>query len=123
LVSLPGGGRAQGVAPSETLKKIGTVLWRKNGGLFFLGSSVLVVAVTKTPHEKLRGSGKIGWIRPKDLPFSRGHTYRLIFEGILESVELRVPGSKRSVRLINGDSLDRYLRGLSKQQAQRSRTV
>ena len=66
--------------------------------------------------QELLPGGKSRWLRPKDLPFSRGHTYRLIFEGILESVELRVPGSKRSIRLIDGLSLDRYLVNLGKVQ-------
>jgi hypothetical protein len=65
---------------------------------------------------------KTKWLRPKDLPFSRGHTYRLIAEGLIFSAELRVPGSSRSIRLIDGDSLDRYLTRLGKeQQAQREK--
>jgi hypothetical protein len=71
---------------------------------------------TVTPHQKLLRGGKSRWLRVKDLPFSRGHTYRLLFEGILQSVELRVPGSKRSVRLIDGESLDKYLLNLSREQ-------
>jgi hypothetical protein len=66
--------------------------------------------------------GKTRWLRPKDMPFSRGHTYRLIAEGFLFSVELRVPGSQRSIRLIDADSLDAYLLRLDKQQqAQREK--
>jgi hypothetical protein len=59
---------------------------------------------------------KSRWLRPSDLPFSRGHVYRLILEGILFSVELRVPGSSRSVRVIDGESLDRYLLKLGREQ-------
>ena len=100
-----------------TASRIGSNLWRKKGEFIPRGTWSLLCAVAKIlPHQKLLRAGKIGWVRPRDLPFSRGHVYRLLFEGILESVELRVPGSKRAVRLINGDSLDRYLRSLSKQQ-------
>ena len=82
--------------------------------MFFAG----VIVYCDMVQRQLPG-GKNRWLRPKDLPFSRGHVYRLIFEGILESVELRVPGSKRSVRLIDGLSLDRYLVNLSKEQRSR----
>jgi hypothetical protein len=50
------------------------------------------------------------------MPFSRGYTYQLIDEGVLFSVELKLPGSKRSVRLIDADSLDRYLLKLGREQ-------
>jgi hypothetical protein len=69
------------------------------------------------PH-LLRGS-KSRWMRVSDLPFSRGHVYRLITEDILFSVELRLPGSKRPVRLIDGESLDRYLLKLGRAQAKK----
>ena len=59
---------------------------------------------------------KSRWLRPSDFPFSRGHVYRLILEGILFSAELRVPGSSRSVRVIDGESLDRYLLKLGREQ-------
>ena len=61
-------------------------------------------------------SRKSRWLRVGDLPFSRGHVYRLILEGILFSVEIRVPGSARSVRVIDGESLDHYLLKLGREQ-------
>ena len=60
--------------------------------------------------------GKTRWLRPRDLPFSRGHTYRLMAEGFLFSVEVRIPGSKRSCRLIDAQSLDNYLLRLGREQ-------
>jgi hypothetical protein len=66
----------------------------------------------------LRG-GKSRWLRVNDCPFSRGHVYRLILEDILFSVELRLPGSRRSVRLIDAESLDRYLLRLGRDQAKK----
>jgi hypothetical protein len=60
--------------------------------------------------------GKTRWLRVNEMPFSRGYTYQLINEEILFSVELKLPGSKRSVRLIDADSLDRYLLKLGRQQ-------
>jgi hypothetical protein len=50
------------------------------------------------------------------LPFSRGYTYKLIAIGALESVLVQSPGSKKGVRLIDGDSLDRYLENLAAEQ-------
>ena len=60
--------------------------------------------------------GKTRWLRVSEVPFSRGYTYRLITEDVLFSVELKLPGSKRSVRLIDADSLDRYLLKLGRKQ-------
>jgi hypothetical protein len=55
-------------------------------------------------------------LRVNELPFSRGYIYRLIDDGVLFSVELKLPGSNRSVRLIDADSLDRYLLKLGRKQ-------
>jgi hypothetical protein len=60
--------------------------------------------------------GKTRWLRPSDCPFSRGFTYKLIAEGVLFSVELKLPGSGRSVRLIDADSLDQFLIKLGRKQ-------
>ena len=67
------------------------------------------------PQQRLL-SRKSRWLRVGDLPFSRGHVYRLILEGILFSVEMRIPGSARSVRLIDGERLDHYLLKLGREQ-------
>jgi hypothetical protein len=58
------------------------------------------------------------WLRMTELPFSRAHAYRLIQLGILTSVLLSIPGSKKPLRLIDGDALDEYLESLSTQQAE-----
>jgi hypothetical protein len=42
--------------------------------------------------------------------------YQLIEAGMLVSVLLRTPNSKKGVRLIDGDSLDRYLEILAEKQ-------
>jgi hypothetical protein len=60
--------------------------------------------------------GKSRWLRVGDLPFSHSYTYHLIDQGILFTVELQLPGSRRSVRLIDSESLDKYLLGLGKKQ-------
>jgi hypothetical protein len=60
--------------------------------------------------------GRTRWLRVSEVPFSRGYTYRLITDDILFSVELKLPGSKRSVRLIDADSLDKYLLKLGRKQ-------
>ena len=51
-----------------------------------------------------------------EMPFSRGYTYKLLEIGAIDSVLVQVPGSKKSVRLIDGDSLDRYLEKLAAEQ-------
>ena len=56
------------------------------------------------------------WLRMTELPFSRVHAYRLIQEGILQSVLLKLPSSKKPIRLVDGDALDAYLEGLAAQQ-------
>jgi hypothetical protein len=55
-------------------------------------------------------------LRVNELPFSRGYVYKLIGENVLFSVELKAPGSKRTVRLVDGHSLDRYLLKLGRAQ-------
>ena len=65
---------------------------------------------------KLLRGGKTRWLRITDLPFSRGHVYRLLSEDLLFSVEVRLPGSGRAVRLIDAESLDKYLLRLGRQQ-------
>jgi hypothetical protein len=63
-------------------------------------------------------SGRGRWLSVEQSPFSRAYTYRLINEGLVASVAVTLPGSRRSRRLIDGDSLDRFLETLmSEQQA------
>jgi hypothetical protein len=54
------------------------------------------------------------------MPFSRAITYKLIGAGLISSVLVSWPGSKRGRRLIDGDSLDFYLEGLTEKQASAS---
>jgi hypothetical protein len=56
------------------------------------------------------------WIREGELPFSRTVARKLDDQGLLVSALLRVPGSSRSIRLYDGDSLDRYLERLAAEQ-------
>jgi hypothetical protein len=74
--------------------------------------------LTKGLRRKRRSfsRGKTRWLRPDEMPFSRGYTYKLIDDGVLFSVELKLPGSGRSVRLIDANSLDRYLLKLGREQ-------
>jgi hypothetical protein len=61
--------------------------------------------------------GRRRWLRVREMPFSRKMAYQLIHTGKVDSclVELTA-GSKRPIRLIDGDSLDRYLEGLIENQ-------
>jgi hypothetical protein len=54
------------------------------------------------------------WLRVKELPWSRALTYSMLRAGVLQSILLTYPGCVKGLRLIDGDSLDRYLEGLAK---------
>jgi hypothetical protein len=84
-------------------------------------ATVNVLRMTTNALRNKRTSGKTRWLRVGELPFSRATTYRMIEEDLLDSISLRLPGSGRTIRLIDGDSLDRYL--LSLQKKQRRETV
>jgi hypothetical protein len=56
------------------------------------------------------------WFRPSQAPCSRGYLYKLIELGIVQSVVLQAPGSKRGVRLINLKSFNDYLTNLAAEQ-------
>jgi hypothetical protein len=62
-------------------------------------------------------SGRHRWLQVDEMPFSRAVTYKLIDAGLISSVVVSWPGSKRGRRLIDGDSLDLYLEGLTEKQA------
>jgi hypothetical protein len=51
------------------------------------------------------------------MPFSRAVTYKLIDAGLISSVVVSWPGSRRGRRLIDGESLDSYLEILTAKQA------
>lgn len=71
-------------------------------------SSQLFAETTKTSRPR--------WGRVNQTPFSRGFTYELINSGAIVSVLLKPPNSKRGIRLIDMDSLDRYLEKLANEQ-------
>ncbi len=59
------------------------------------------------------------WIRLNELPFSRVYAYRLIERGDLVSILLKEPGSKKGLRLIDSESLDRYCESLVAKQEEK----
>jgi hypothetical protein len=65
--------------------------------------------------EKSR-SGRRRWLQVDEMPFSRAVTYKLIEAELISSVVVTWPGSKRGRRLIDSDSLDSYLEGLTGKQ-------
>ena len=69
------------------------------------------------PSELLKGN-RTRWLRVSDLPWSRGTTYRLISEDAFLSVILQLPGSRRKIRLVDAESLDRYFLRLAEKQRQ-----
>ena len=62
-------------------------------------------------------SGRRRWLQVDEMPFSRAITYKLIGAGLISSVVVTWPGSRRGRRLIDGDSLDSYLGSLTTKQA------
>ena len=62
-------------------------------------------------------SGRRRWLQVDEMPFSRAITYKLIAAGLISSVVVIWPGSRRGRRLIDGDSLDSYLESLTTKQA------
>ena len=61
-------------------------------------------------------SGRRRWLQVDEMPFSRAITYKLIGAGLISSVVVTWPGSRRGRRLIDGDSLDSYLETLATKQ-------
>jgi hypothetical protein len=57
-------------------------------------------------------NGRPRWMRIEQLPFSRATAYQLINKGVVRSVLMTWPGSKRGTRLVDSDSLDEYLESL-----------
>ena len=66
-------------------------------------------------------SGRRRWLQVDEMPFSRAITYKLIDAELISSVVVTWPGSKRGRRLIDSDSLDSYLEGLTAKQARTKR--
>jgi len=62
-------------------------------------------------------SGRRRWLQVDEMPFSRAITYKLIEAGLISSVVVTWPGSRRGRRLIDGDRLDSYLESLTAKQA------
>jgi hypothetical protein len=57
------------------------------------------------------------WLQVDEMPFSRAIAYKLIDAGLISSVVVTWPGSRRGRRLIDGDSLDSCLETLTAKQA------
>ena len=64
-----------------------------------------------------RRTGRRRWLQVDEMPFNRAITYKLIDAGLISSVVVTWPGSRRGRRLIDGDSLDSYLETLTAKQA------
>jgi hypothetical protein len=71
---------------------------------------------SQLPSEISR-SGRRRWLQVDQMPFIRAITYMLIDAGLVSSVVVTWPGSRRGRRLIDGDSLDSYLERLTAKQA------
>jgi hypothetical protein len=61
-------------------------------------------------------TGRPRWISVEECPFSRAYVYDLINRGLIGSVAVKLPGSQRVRRLIDADSLDRFLESLMAEQ-------
>jgi hypothetical protein len=74
-----------------------------------VNSSIRSEVSGRSPHRKR-------WGDVSEAPWSRAYTYRLIKRGDITSVLLLEPGRKRGRRLLDFDSVDRFLEDLAKQQ-------
>jgi hypothetical protein len=74
-----------------------------------VNSSIRSEVSGRSPHR--RRWGDIG-----EAPWSRAYSYRLIHRGDIISVLLLEPGCKRGRRLLDFDSVDRFLEDLAKRQ-------
>lgn len=57
-----------------------------------------------------------GWLRMSQLPVGATLARVLIAKGLIDSIVVASPGSKRGVRLVSQESLDRYFKLLHAQQ-------
>jgi len=64
------------------------------------------------------GNSRKRWITVDELPFSRRIAYELINAGVIVSVNVQKPGTARGKRLIDADSVDRWLLKLAAEQRQ-----
>ena len=67
-------------------------------------------------YAEVSKTGRPRWLRVHQLPFSRAVSYQLINSGAIASVLLKLPNSKRGLRLVDADALDRFLEELSAKQ-------
>src|ERR1700719_1651816 len=58
-------------------------------------------------------SGRRRCMRVNEPPWPRALTYSMLRAGSLQSILLTYPGCVKGLRLIDGDSFDRYLEGLA----------
>jgi hypothetical protein len=65
---------------------------------------------------KLNRGGAPEWWRVEDAPACRSVVYKLIEQGLIESVLLSWKGSKRGIRLISVSSWNAYVQALLEQQ-------
>jgi hypothetical protein len=78
-----------------------------------IGFALLNASCVHNCFRKKSRSGRRRWLHVDEMPFSRAITYKLIEAGLISSVVVTWPGSRRGRRLIDGDSLDSYLEGLT----------
>jgi hypothetical protein len=72
--------------------------------------------VNSVLRTETNASGRPRWLRMHQLPFSRVYGYRLINDGLIESVLVKTPGNRKGIRLVDGNSLDRFLEKLAAEQ-------
>jgi hypothetical protein len=71
--------------------------------------SLAFVRNTNSTIDRLSSSG---WLRMAQLPIGGTLARRLIADGLIDSIVVASPGSKRGVRLVSQESLDRHFRSL-----------
>ncbi len=71
--------------------------------------SLAFLRSTNSTIDRLSASG---WLRMSELPIGGTLARTLIAGGYFDSIVVASPGSKRGVRLVSQESLDRYFRSL-----------
>jgi hypothetical protein len=91
---------------------LGTNLTKTLGSGISRVSKSQLMHVSLTELARLReqlSDGRPRWVSISSLPFSKPFVYDLLKTGLVESAVVSLPGSKRTRRLIDAQSLDRWI--------------
>jgi hypothetical protein len=82
-------------------------------------SKSVVSKKRKRPSGAINRAPWQGWIRFRQAPFSENFTRKMIDAGVFVSALVCEPGNRRGIRLIQAESIDRYLKSLAEEQSKK----